>query len=178
MNRIFVLILTLGGGITSPSVPQTAPAANLRTGQGYPSGYGGVAWMRGGAWDLLRCNSRRGDRAAAIRPCQTWPEVLREELGLSPAPERESVPADHRQGTLTSRPTKGCPPPKGGSPVWHELRRSFGESFGEWHLVFYVRIRLPRSQFLSDIGGAKLCDRCSGVTNGGFSRPGQPVDFG
>jgi len=41
--------------------------------------------------DIMRCYQRLGDRAAAIRQYQTCVEVLREDLGLSPARETEEA---------------------------------------------------------------------------------------
>jgi LuxR family maltose regulon positive regulatory protein len=41
--------------------------------------------------ELMRCYYRLGDRAAAIRQYQSCAELLREDLGLSPAPETESL---------------------------------------------------------------------------------------
>jgi len=41
--------------------------------------------------DVMRCYQRLGDRAAAIRQYQTCVEVLREDLGLSPARETEEA---------------------------------------------------------------------------------------
>jgi LuxR family maltose regulon positive regulatory protein len=41
--------------------------------------------------ELMRCYFRLGDRAAAIRQYQSCAELLREDLGLSPAPETESL---------------------------------------------------------------------------------------
>jgi LuxR family transcriptional regulator, maltose regulon positive regulatory protein len=41
--------------------------------------------------DVMRCYQRLGDRAAAIRQYQTCVEVLREDLGLSPAKETEEA---------------------------------------------------------------------------------------
>jgi DNA-binding SARP family transcriptional activator len=41
--------------------------------------------------ELMHCYYRLGDRAAAIRQYQSCAELLREDLGLSPAPETESL---------------------------------------------------------------------------------------
>ncbi len=41
--------------------------------------------------ELMRCYHRRGDRAAAIRQYKACTQILREDLGLSPAPETEAV---------------------------------------------------------------------------------------
>jgi DNA-binding SARP family transcriptional activator len=41
--------------------------------------------------ELMRCYYRMGDRAAAIRQYQVCTEILREDLGLSPAPETEAL---------------------------------------------------------------------------------------
>jgi LuxR family maltose regulon positive regulatory protein len=41
--------------------------------------------------ELMRCYYRLGDRAAAIRQYQSCAELLREDLGLSPAPETEAL---------------------------------------------------------------------------------------
>ena len=41
--------------------------------------------------ELMRCHYRLGDRAAAIRQYQSCVQVLRDELGLSPAPETEEL---------------------------------------------------------------------------------------
>jgi LuxR family maltose regulon positive regulatory protein len=47
---------------------------------------------REGAYrELMHCYYRLGDRAAAIRQYQTCAEILREELGLSPAAETEAL---------------------------------------------------------------------------------------
>jgi DNA-binding SARP family transcriptional activator len=41
--------------------------------------------------ELMRCHFRLGDRVSAIRQYQTCVEILREDLGLSPAPETEEL---------------------------------------------------------------------------------------
>jgi LuxR family maltose regulon positive regulatory protein len=41
--------------------------------------------------ELMRCHFRRGDRAAAIRQYHACVEALREDLGLSPSPETETL---------------------------------------------------------------------------------------
>ncbi len=41
--------------------------------------------------ELMRCHYRQGDRIAAVRQYQTFVEILREDLGLSPAPETEAL---------------------------------------------------------------------------------------
>jgi two-component SAPR family response regulator len=41
--------------------------------------------------ELMRCFYRLGDRAAAIRQYQVCVEILREDLGLSPAPDTEAL---------------------------------------------------------------------------------------
>ncbi len=41
--------------------------------------------------ELMRCHYRQGDRISAVRQYQTFVEILREDLGLSPAPETEAL---------------------------------------------------------------------------------------
>jgi len=48
-------------------------------------------YREGAHRELMRCYYRLGDRAAAIRQYQSCAEILREDLGLSPAPQTESL---------------------------------------------------------------------------------------
>jgi LuxR family maltose regulon positive regulatory protein len=41
--------------------------------------------------ELMRCHYRLGDRAAAVRQYQSCVQILRDDLGLSPAPETEAL---------------------------------------------------------------------------------------
>jgi DNA-binding SARP family transcriptional activator len=41
--------------------------------------------------ELMRCHYRLGDRAAAVRQYHSCVQILRDDLGLSPAPETEAL---------------------------------------------------------------------------------------